>query len=190
MEIIETESEFMKKFLPNLIQSSDYRLQSTVEDGRRKTEDKKSGFTLVELLVVISIIAILSVIGMAIFTGVQKNARDAKRRADIDAIGNALEVAKTSTTYASIDGTKFANSSVPTDSGNVTSGMTYCVLSNTTAIAPTAISAAWSTAACPSSYTAISSTAVTMVTSALSWTVCASLEATTGTTAYCRSSSQ
>ena len=36
---------------------------------------KKSGFTLVELLVVISIIAILSVISITVFTGVQNNAR-------------------------------------------------------------------------------------------------------------------
>ena len=50
------------------------------------------GFTLVELLVVISIIAVLSVIGVTVFSGVQKSARDAKRRGDIDAISKALEV--------------------------------------------------------------------------------------------------
>lgn len=50
------------------------------------------GFTLVELLVVVAIIAVLSVIGITVFTGVQKNARDAKRRADIDSISKALEV--------------------------------------------------------------------------------------------------
>lgn len=54
--------------------------------------NKPRGFTLVELLVVISIIAILSVVGMAVFTGVQKGARDAKRRADVDAVSKAYEV--------------------------------------------------------------------------------------------------
>ncbi len=50
------------------------------------------GFTLIELLVVISIIAILSVVGITVFTGVQKSARDAKRRGDIEAISKAFEV--------------------------------------------------------------------------------------------------
>lgn len=52
---------------------------------------RQNGFTLIELLVVISIIAVLSVVGMVVFTGVQKNARDARRKADIDSIANALE---------------------------------------------------------------------------------------------------
>lgn len=48
------------------------------------------GFTLIELMVIISIIAILSVIGIVTFSNIQKNARDVKRRADIDAISKAL----------------------------------------------------------------------------------------------------
>lgn len=51
----------------------------------------QKAFTLVELLVVISIIAILSVIGITIFSSTQKAARDAKRRSDLKAITNALE---------------------------------------------------------------------------------------------------
>ncbi|MDO8619681.1 MAG: type II secretion system protein, partial [Candidatus Daviesbacteria bacterium] len=48
--------------------------------------------TLVELLVVISIIAILSVIGITVFSGVQKGARSAKRIADMKAIALSLEI--------------------------------------------------------------------------------------------------
>lgn len=56
-----------------------------------KSVKNPSGFTLVELLVVVSIIAILSVIGLAVFTGVQKGARNARRQSDIDAISKTLE---------------------------------------------------------------------------------------------------
>ncbi len=49
------------------------------------------GFTLIELLVVITIIAILAVVGLTVYGGVQKNARDAKRRVDVQAIQKALE---------------------------------------------------------------------------------------------------
>lgn len=48
------------------------------------------GFTLVELLVVVSIIAILSVIGITIFSSAQKTARDARRRGDVAALKNAI----------------------------------------------------------------------------------------------------
>lgn len=50
------------------------------------------GFTLVELLVVISIIAILSAVGLVIFSGVQKSGRVAKRIQDLKAIQTALEI--------------------------------------------------------------------------------------------------
>lgn len=53
---------------------------------------KNRGFTLIELLVVISIIGILSTIGFMAFQGVQKTARDTKRKADVATIAKALEM--------------------------------------------------------------------------------------------------
>ena len=52
---------------------------------------KSSGFTLVELMIVIAIIAVLSVVGVTVFSGIQKDARDARRKADIDAVSSAME---------------------------------------------------------------------------------------------------
>lgn len=81
------------------------------------TSNIRSGFTLVELMVVIAIMAILATIGFSIFSGVQQNARDAKRREDIIAISNALEVNKVtgSTTYPAILSSWFGGNVVPVE---------------------------------------------------------------------------
>lgn len=55
----------------------------------------KLGFTLIELMVVISIIGSLATAGLTLFNNVSKNARDSRRRADIKAIALALEQYKT-----------------------------------------------------------------------------------------------
>lgn len=49
------------------------------------------GFTLLELLVVISIIGILVAMGAAAFTNAQQKSRNARRRADMKSIQTAME---------------------------------------------------------------------------------------------------
>lgn len=52
---------------------------------------KSRGFTFVELLITITIIAILSAIALMTYTYVMKQGRDSKRMADLRAIQSALE---------------------------------------------------------------------------------------------------
>src|SRR3989344_1829872 len=137
------------------------------------------GFTLVELLVVISIIAILSVLGLTLFTNVQKNARDTQRRSDIDAIAKALEIKKTSMNYVVLGTTHFANGTIPVAGP---SGDLYCA--NSTASTPPANpTTAWTTA-CPTSPTGYGPVGATNPPAGTSWKVCAWLE--TSAAAFCK----
>lgn len=56
-----------------------------------KSFKNPAGFTLIELMIVVAIIAVLSVIGITIFGNIQQRGRDARRKGDIDAITKALE---------------------------------------------------------------------------------------------------
>lgn len=52
----------------------------------------RSGFTLVELLIAITIIAVLTTMGFNVYTGVQARARDSRRMDDLKKIQLALEL--------------------------------------------------------------------------------------------------
>lgn len=54
-------------------------------------EPKQKGFTIVELLIVIVVIAILAAITIVAFNGVNSKARDAKRAQDMTTIQKALQ---------------------------------------------------------------------------------------------------
>lgn len=56
-----------------------------------------SGFTIVELLIVIVVIAILATIAVVAYNGVQARAQDSKRISDLKVIAKALELHKVNT---------------------------------------------------------------------------------------------
>src|SRR6267154_1824364 len=53
---------------------------------------KQSGFTIVEILIVIIVIGILAALVLVTFTGVQQKARNTERQTDVKAVASHLEV--------------------------------------------------------------------------------------------------
>jgi len=53
---------------------------------------KDTGFTIVELLIVIVVIAVLAAISIVAYNGIQQRGRDSQRKSDITAITKALEL--------------------------------------------------------------------------------------------------
>lgn len=57
------------------------------------------GFTLIELMVAISIIAILATVGLVVYSTAQKSSRISKRLQDLQAIRTSIELFKTATGF-------------------------------------------------------------------------------------------
>lgn len=64
-----------------------------------KNRHRPHGFSLVELLVSVSIIAILIAIGIASYATINKQSRDAKRKSDLEQIRAALEMYRADNGY-------------------------------------------------------------------------------------------
>lgn len=79
----------------------------------------RKGFTLLEMLVVVGIIAILVSMGIASYSTAQKKARDAKRKSDLTAIRNAFEQ------YYSLCSYKYP-STLPASGTNLTASTADC----------------------------------------------------------------
>ena len=52
---------------------------------------RESGFTIIELLIVIVVIGILAGLVLNVFTGIQEDGRDAERKTDLEAVEGHLE---------------------------------------------------------------------------------------------------
>mgnify|MGYP000845426133 CR=1 FL=1 len=79
---------------------------------------KARGFTIVELLIVIVVIAVLAAISIVAYNGVQQNARDSQRKSDLAAIAKAIKL------YA-IDNTNYVGSGSGCGAGGNGSGWMY-----------------------------------------------------------------
>jgi general secretion pathway protein G len=119
---------------------------------------RRSGFTIIELLVVVAIIALLTTIGLISFNQTNKRARDGKRKADLEQVRSALVLYRT-------------------DNGAYPSSITW------SSMAPiqTYISATSVKDPLPSPYAQYTYTSASPYTT---FTLCATLEATTPSS-YC-----
>lgn len=59
----------------------------------------KKGFTMVELLVVATIITLLATLGITTYSSLGRQSRDAKRRGDLENVRSALEQYRTDNNY-------------------------------------------------------------------------------------------
>lgn len=82
---------------------------------KKNFKDRSSGFTLIELMVVITIIAIIAAVGLIVYSGITKRARDQRRIADVNQIATALEKGYKSGSYQPILTSDFQNAVIPAD---------------------------------------------------------------------------
>ena len=96
---------------------------------------KRTGFSLVELLITVSIIAILIAIGVASYATINRQSRDTKRKSDLEQIRSALEMYRADIgSYPSAGSGSFVAASSATD---VLVGLTPSLVSTYLPVIPT-----------------------------------------------------
>lgn len=144
------------------------------------------GFTLVELLVATSILAILGTISVTVFVTSQMITRDGKRLAEISSIAKSIEVAKDYQSkkyiYNLQSFTKDFPNGTPEDPLNSGNGRKYCISTNTLTNTPPLVCNINWVSDCPGNCNGSNYVSVNQALSGfaagliLSWTVCASME--------------
>ncbi len=72
----------------------------------------RKGFTLIEVLVVVTIIAVLISIGIVSYSSVNRRSRDAKRKGDVEQLRSALEMYRADNGYyPDVSGASWADAS-------------------------------------------------------------------------------
>lgn len=142
-----------------------------------------SGFTLIEILVVIVILAILSTLAIVQYYGINAKARDSARRADVYEIATALEVNKVPEGYVPLQVNQFSFFQWVDPAGNV-----YCIASGNPA--NPSETAAWGNS-CPVGFSVVA-VGVPSGGGVLNWKLCTFLEKpdSGGSNVFCRSSRQ
>lgn len=187
--------QLQNALLTSSVRNVNNRLQLKQMTAQSTQSQTSRGFTLIELLVTIAIIAIISVVAVALFGNIQADARDGKRRAELESLANALEVNKSSgggNYNPIVAASQLGGGLMP--GGGATAldpqGYPYCVQGNATTTPPAnSVLTGWATTpACGTSYTVISGTQPANTT--VSWTLCTRLENKGTPAVFCRSNTQ
>lgn len=97
-------------------------LKSTIKT-RHGVPSKKSGFTMIELLVAATILAVLSVVGVVSYTNINKRSRDSKRLSDLEQMRSALEMFRADQGYYPAINTAAFATAANLNTGNSSTGL-------------------------------------------------------------------
>lgn len=139
-----------------------------------------SGFTLVELLVVISIIAILATVGVATFNVAQQSARDGRARSDVTNIAKSIETSRSSDPLTGAVAYTYSAANYASDFKTAPVGKNaYCIKTGSLAVADPTAQDAWTTACPGSDATAGWSPVSSGISAVANWKICTYLERST-----------